>query len=155
MQATKQSLTLDLATAVDFFKTDLVAQELPFLRIFPSNSCESVSTLLGAALADKYCYSQVVRVHGRTRSDAHHLWLEVDDHAVDATAHQFPDYADPFVCSAPSPLEKTFPDVERLTAKDALARLELSFLRVNGSVRDALIARLRSRLGEATEGSAT
>lgn len=146
MRATTQSLKADLAAAIAFFKTDAEAKTLPFIRSdFPRDACETTSTLLAAALADKYPQSEVVLVHGRSARSADHLWVEVDDHVVDVTAHQFPAFKSPLVCPTPSPLAQEYSDIDRQTVTVALRARE-RFFQISTTQRDVLIARLRGRL---------
>jgi hypothetical protein len=95
--------------------------DVPLLRSFPTNSCEAASAVLGLVLRRKYAAAtvHVVRGHDVVRG-GWHFWVEVDDHVVDITAHQFERYDGPLVMVSPSPLESEFAEVDRLRPTDAM-----------------------------------
>lgn len=109
MKPTLTDLQHDLETSVFLFQNNLNARQLPFFHSFPKNSCERASGLLAVALGRKYPDAEIFLIIGRNPSNSEmHFWVEVDEFAIDPTAHQFEEFPAPFVRSRPSPLETTF-----------------------------------------------
>lgn len=110
MKADIESLKIDLGIALKFFNENPHVREMPFMHSFPKNACERSAALLAVALDRKYKNSRIVLVRGRCMTNGEmHYWFEIDDLAVDPTAHQFAEFGAPFGCQKPSLLEDRFP----------------------------------------------
>jgi hypothetical protein len=92
----------------------------PFIHCFPKSCCELISVHLGLTLkkTNPHQKVKVVKAYNRS-SDEWHFWVEVDKLVLDLTAHQFGQHSDPLVCAKPSPLENFFPDIERISPREA------------------------------------
>ena len=108
------------AAAVERLEACCGSIRAPFIHSFPQNCCELISVHLGITLEKKKYHDkvQVVKAYN-SHSDESHFWLEVDNLVLDLTAHQFGQYSGPLVCPKPSPLEIFFPDIERISPKEA------------------------------------
>lgn len=121
MIPTVANLHRDAAQAAAFLECIGREHDLPLLRSFPKNSCEAASAVLGLVLRQKYASATVHVAKGYNVVGGHwHFWVEVDEHVVDVTAHQFECYEGPIVTVCPSPLEGEFADVERLRPTEAM-----------------------------------
>lgn len=139
-------LQADLDGIVEFFATDEMAMQLPFMHSFPKNCCEVVSALAAQVLAAKYPEAAVVRIRGTSQSKSeHHFWVEVNGCVVDPTAHQFESVLLPVICSIPSPLAAQFPSIDRESPASAAAALHT--LSINAAAQASLLDRLGSKLG--------
>lgn len=124
MKPSLASLLDDAIQTEAFFRREEQVHSLPYVHSFPKSSCELVSAFLAVAIKDKYNDSliRVVKAYCWTNNQWH-FWIEVADLVLDATAHQFTEYKHPLICPRPSPLEMRYPDIERLTPKNALENL--------------------------------
>lgn len=139
MKALPSTLQSDATIAEAFFTREEQVERLPLVHCFPKNSCEVVSAIFSVAVATKYPQSrvEVAMAYSPPRNEWH-FWAEIDGVVVDVTAHQFPEYQCPLVCSRPSPLELEFSDVERLPPQIALERLDFISPEIRQSVVTAL-----------------
>ncbi|WP_298916767.1 hypothetical protein [uncultured Roseobacter sp.] len=93
----------------------------PFVHSYPRGCCELVAVHLGSVLENENPHKevQIVRAYNRNSNDWHY-WVEMGNMVLDLTAHQFEQYREPLICAKPSPLEVRFPDIERISASDAV-----------------------------------
>lgn len=110
----------DAAAAVERLEACCGNISAPFIYKFPESCCELISVHLGLTLkkANPHQKVQVVKAYNRS-SNKWHFWVEVDNLVLDLTAHQFGQYSGPLVCPKPSPLESSFPDIERISPREA------------------------------------
>ena len=115
MQASFECLCEDITKAIGYFQDNRALCEIPFMHSFPKNACERSAGLLAVAFTKKYNADYFVCVKGRyPKTGDMHFWVETPDFVIDPTAHQFAEFANPFVCTRPSPLEKQFPRLEEI-----------------------------------------
>lgn len=146
MKSSITALQNDVEQAIEFFTSDELAIELPFMRSFPRNCCEVVSALLAEVLVAKYPEEEVVRIAASTASGGEqHFWVEVASKVIDPTSGQFDTVGGPLVCEIPSPLAITFSSTERQTPKVAVN--ELGTLGISTAVLSDVLKRLATKLG--------
>ena len=86
-------------------------------RLFPKNSCDHASALLGRYLQEQG-YSPVQYAFSGSRGPAGpnreiHAWLEVDNIILDITASQFPDQSEVVMATRDPSWHSTFGGVRR------------------------------------------
>lgn len=123
MHSTIATVAIDAFRAAAFLSHIGVEEDLPFLRSFPRNSCEAASAIFGFAAERKYLDSSVQVAYGHNHKRAEwHFWVEIGDYAIDLAAAQFSLTREPLIVRRPNPLERRFPDIERVTTTAAMNR---------------------------------
>ncbi len=125
---TKEILSHFLLQALPFFER-IRESGLPLMTRFPIGSCEPSSVMMAVALEKRFPESEICVVKAWSSNGVSgHFWVEIDGFVVDPTAHQFDSYNGPFATKMPSPLQKIFPFMHRMTVGAALSALsELNY----------------------------
>lgn len=94
--------------------------DAPFLHRHPFGCCEIISIHWGLTLQTEFpeLSIRIAQAYNRDNNEWHY-WLELENIALDLTAHQFEQYDAPLVDKIPSPLEGRFSDIKRLTLCEA------------------------------------
>ncbi|WP_312463578.1 hypothetical protein, partial [Comamonas sp.] len=121
----QEELTSFIQCSNPFFEKVKEANLLPYMWRFPEGCCEVASGIVGVALERLYPTATVHVVKG-TAKDVYrmHFWVEINEWVVDVTSHQFPHIETPILCSVPNPLERKFPDTERMSSASAVEALK-------------------------------
>lgn len=108
------------------FETHKNSIDLPFFHDFPKNSAEGASVYLAFLASEKYPTLPIDVVYASNQAGERHHWVEVNGQIYDITADQFEGITAPIYGESTSPLQQSFPLLERKSASLAALDFETS-----------------------------